>query len=71
MPEMLAKLKQGHPNEGAKCRWGRLNAGEVAESWQLSMRSVVNLTRSQVYHTEQVHHDAVRRVGLPATADYC
>ena len=40
------------PNEGSKCRSGRLNAGEVAENWQLSMWSVVNLVRSQVYHTE-------------------
>jgi len=25
------------PNGRAKCRWGRLNAGEVAENWLLSM----------------------------------
>jgi len=24
LPKILAKLKQGHPNGGAKCRWGRL-----------------------------------------------
>jgi len=40
------------PNEGSKCRWGRLNAGEVAENWQLSTQSVVNLARLQVYHTQ-------------------
>ena len=39
------------PNGGAKCRWGRLNAGAVAANWQLSMRSIVNLVRSQVCHT--------------------
>ena len=31
----------------------RLNAGVVAESWRLSMRSVVKLVWSQVYHTER------------------
>jgi len=31
---------------------GRLNAGAVAENWRLLMRSIVNLARSQVYHTE-------------------
>jgi len=39
------------PNEGAKCRWGKLNAGEVAENRRLSMRSIVNLAQSQVYYT--------------------
>ena len=29
-------------NRGAKCRWDRLNAGEVAENWLCSTRSVVN-----------------------------
>jgi len=29
MPKILSKLKQGHPNGGAKCRWGRLK-------WRLS-----------------------------------
>jgi len=38
-------------NGGAKWRWGTLNAAEVAENWRLSTRSVVNLARSQVYHT--------------------
>jgi len=41
------------PNRGAKFRWGRLNAGEVAENWRLSIWSVVNLAWSQVYHTER------------------
>jgi len=36
------------PNEGAKCRLGRLNAGAVAANWRLLTRSVVNLVRSQV-----------------------
>jgi len=40
------------PNGGVKCRWGWLNAGVVAEMWRLSMWSVVNLVRSQVYHIE-------------------
>ena len=30
-----------------------LNARAVAENWRLSTRSVVNLARSQVYHTER------------------
>jgi len=38
-------------NGGAKCRWHRLNARAVAADLRLSMRSVVNLVRSQVYHT--------------------
>jgi len=33
-------------------RWGRLNAGAVAANWRLSMRSIVNLIRWQVYYTE-------------------
>ena len=41
-------------NTVAKYRWGRLNAGAIAvQSWQLSTCSVVNLARSQVYHTER------------------
>jgi len=40
-------------NGGAKCRWGRLNAGAVAQNWRLSTWSVVNLVRSHVY---QVYH---------------
>jgi len=53
MPKIWAKLKQGHSNGGAKCRWGRLNTGAVAENWRLSMRSIINLAWSQVYHTER------------------
>ena len=44
------------PNGGAKCRWGRSNAGEVAENWRLSTRSVVNLAWSPVHHTERPHY---------------
>jgi len=40
------------PSRGTKCRWGRLNAHAVAESWQLLTQSV-NLVCSQVYHTER------------------
>jgi len=40
-------------NQGAKCRWGGLNEGAVAENWRLSSRSVVNLARPQVYHTRR------------------
>ena len=40
------------PNGGAKCRWGRLNAGAVAANWWLSMRRIANLVRSLVYHTQ-------------------
>jgi len=54
VPKISSKLKLGHPNGGAKCRWGRLNAGAVAENWRLSTRSVDNWTpRSQLYHTER------------------
>jgi len=28
------------------------NAGGVAENWRLSMQSIVNSARLQVYHTE-------------------
>jgi len=58
------------PNGGAKCGWGRLSAGAVAENWRLSTRSVANLARTQVYHTclQHVRRDAARRAGLPATA---
>jgi len=43
------------PNRGTKCRWGwgRLNAGVVAANWGLSTQCVVNLVRSQIYHTER------------------
>jgi len=51
-PKISAKLKQDHPNRGAKCRCHRLNAGVVADNWRLSMQSVVNWAQSQVYHTE-------------------
>jgi len=51
MPKISAKLKLVTSNGGAKCRWSRLNAVSVAENWRLSTRSVVNLARSQVYHT--------------------
>jgi len=40
------------PYGGAKCRWSRLNAGVVAAKWWLSTRTVVNLVRCQVYHTQ-------------------
>jgi len=48
-----------------------LNAGAVAENWQLSTQSVVNLARLQVYHTDHKriclqHRDAARRTGLSA-----
>jgi len=42
MPEISAKFKQGHPKGGAKCGWGRLNAGAAAENWRFSTRSAVN-----------------------------
>ena len=55
-----------------------LNAGAVAENWRLSTRSVVNLVRSQVHHTERqryclqhVRRDAARRAALSVTADPC
>jgi len=52
MPKISPKLKRGHPSGGAECRWGRLNAGVVAENWRLLMGSVVSLAQSQVCHTE-------------------
>jgi len=51
--KISAKLKLGHPNGGTKCRWGRLNAGAVADNWRLATRSAVKLVQSQVYHTER------------------
>jgi len=66
MPKISTKLKRDHPNRGTKCRWGRLNAGAVAENWRLWTRTIVNLVRSQVYHTEHIYlhirPDAARRV---------
>jgi len=54
------------PNENVKGRWGRLNAGAVAEYWRLSTQSVVNLAWSQVYHTclQHVRRDAAHRAGF-------
>ena len=55
----------------------RLNAGAVAANWRLSTRSVVNLARSQVYHTERppclehIRRDAACRASLSAIADPC
>jgi len=63
------KLKGVIPNGGAKCRWGRLNAAEVAENWRLSMRSDVNLARLQVYHTFAMLQCIAQ--GLSATGDPC
>ena len=52
--------------------WGRLKAGAVAANWRLSSRSVVNLVRSQVHHSERPRYlFAARRAGLSATADPC
>jgi len=41
---------------GAECNWGRLHAGAVAENWRVSTCSIVNLGRSQVYHSENPHY---------------
>ena len=35
-------------------RWGRLNAGGVAENWRLPAQNVVDLVQSQVYHPERL-----------------
>jgi len=51
MPKISAKLKRSYPNGGAKCGWGRLNAGGLAANGRFSR--VVNLVRSQVYHIER------------------
>jgi len=64
------KLKRGHPNGGAKCRWSRLNAGAVAANWRLS--TVVSLSLNIVVHLiclQHVRRDAARRAGL--LADPC
>jgi len=53
-----------------------LNALAVAGNWRLSTRSVVNLARWQVHHTEhspylmqRLRSDAACRAGLLVTAD--
>ena len=51
--KISAKFERGHPNGGVKCRSGSLNTVAVAENWRLSTRSVVNLARSHVYHTQR------------------
>jgi len=56
------------PNGGAKCRRGRLNAGSVAANWRLSTQGVVNLVRSQIYHTERPPHLFVARSPLCSTS---
>jgi len=54
LPKFRQNSNRVSPNGGAKCSWGdRLNADAVAENWRLSTRSVINLVRSQVYHTER------------------
>jgi len=61
------------PDGGAKCGWGKLNTGAVAGNWRLSMQSIVNLSRAQVYDTERppclqhVRCDVVHHAGLSAT----
>jgi len=74
MLKISAKLKRGQPQQGAKCRWVRLDVGGVTANWRLSTWTVVNFVRSQVYHTERppvcfqhVRHDAARRTNLSAT----
>ena len=78
MPKILATRKGVTPNGGDRYRWDRLNAGALAENWQLSMRSVVNFAWSQVYHPEHpiiclqhVYCDAGYHAGLSARADPC
>ena len=53
MPKISTKIKRGRPNGGAKCRWGTLDAAEVADNddCRVSTRSVVILARSQICHT--------------------
>jgi len=76
VPKISTKLKRGHPNGDAKCRWSTLNAGKVAVNWRLLPRGVVNLDRSQVYDTEHrlcvlqdVCGDAACHAGLSVTPD--
>jgi len=47
VPKISAKLERGRSQPGAP------NAGGVIENWRLSTPSVVNVARSQVYHTER------------------
>ena len=50
----LGKIQTGSPQRRRQMQVEyRLNADAVAENWRLSTRSVVNLARSQVYHTER------------------
>ena len=50
----FGKAQTGSPStEAPNADGGRLNAGAIAVKWRLSTRSVVNVARSQVYHTER------------------
>jgi len=74
MPKMSAKLKRGHPNAGAKCRWVRLNAVAVAEIGNFRRQTLSTyLGRKLITLSSHLHvrRDAVRRAGLSATADPC
>ena len=51
--EVGLRLPNVTPNRGAKCRWGRSNAGVVAADWQLSTWSIVNWVRKFI--TLSVH----------------
>ena len=73
----IKKLNWVTPNGGTKCRWGRLNAGVVAENWWLSTWSF-NLALLQVYHAECPPYLFAARLpwcrvlaGLSATANPC
>jgi len=51
-------------NGGAKCRWGRLNAGEVAENWRLSItkRCQLSLVASLSHKTSTCTFAVMQRV---------
>jgi len=55
MPNISLKLKRDHAKRRRQLQvyGGRLNVCAVAANWRLSTRSVVNLARSQVEHTER------------------
>ena len=72
----MAKRRIGqtmpHDSPGARRRWDRLNADEVAQNWWLLSRSIVNLARLQVYHIERPPYlSAARLPWCSASCGFC
>jgi len=60
------------PVEASNAGGGRLNACAVAKNWRLSTRSVANLVRLQVYHTERPPYlFAARSPWCSASRGFC